>query len=122
MGIWIMIKRPGEKPVLEEVKADIYKRIPEIIGGRAITELPLGHRELAAYADDEFLIKPGMVHNFHLYEKDGQYVQAVLGPVVFTRSDEAGETVSLTHDDVEELEHQFSIDEDVDEFTLFYKF
>lgn len=105
--IKVLVKRPGEKPVMETIDGDNYKEIQKLIGGSEVfTMMPTGHEGgIIAFADDEGLLHPEIKPNFFL--TNILHTQLIKGSVVFARMGKAGETDGLTEEDVKEIEGRF---------------
>lgn len=101
-----MTMKVGEQPVLhnEEV-ADTYELVREAVGGY-IEALRMSDT-CVLWINEEGKLDE-LEPNFILTDRAGNQIDFVAGNVIFTGTNEEGETVSLSEEDIELIQERFT--------------
>jgi hypothetical protein len=98
----IILKKPGEKATVIEQETIKLEDLQRFVEGTVTTAYvpKVGEAGITIWANDEGLCL-GMTPNVGFMEEDFFEPMILVGPILLTSSDEEGETVGLTDEQVE---------------------
>ncbi|MDQ0976649.1 hypothetical protein QFZ31_006701 [Neobacillus niacini] len=104
--IRVIIANAGEQEIhLVEKFEHSLEHLQAVVGG--YIEAIRVNDSITIWINEEGKLIEGMKPNFYLIDTNNKPVDIVLGDIIITGTDEEGETISLTDQEIEEIQSRF---------------